>query len=366
MPLRPTHKRAVLAGLATLASAGSLALSLAPANATGLPGAERAAAGGTVKVDTNIRFAGLGTAANTLTISGFGPDRFLLTDRTPIKVGTGCTIQTVGGGLFGAVCRAPVNDEGEFQRVLVDLGAGNDTVTQHAPASLHAQGGDGDDTIVGGSLDDDLFDRAGANTLRGRSGDDYLDTSISDDVLKDVLDGGRGDDQLFAGPSSDSLVGATGDDDMQGGLGADTFDGGSGRDHVSYTDSAHGGKRNFVTFDGVANDGDSPLSGTKEGDNVLDTVEDATGNSGTDFFFGDDDDNHFVGLGGNDFLEGGDGEDRLEGMSGADQIFGDQFLGSIHDGDVDVLDGGTDATDTCRASTIDPDQTLACEVVDNT
>jgi Ca2+-binding RTX toxin-like protein len=359
--------RQVLTGLAGLAGAAGIIAPAFPAQAAGpVDAAVQAAAGSTVTTDTAIRYAGLGAAANHVTVSGFGPDRFLLTDTLPIQAGTGCAAQTVPAGLFGVVCRAPVNAEGEFVRFFVDLGAGSDSVTNLAPASMSAKGGDGDDVMTGGSLDDDFSDSAGANAIRGRSGDDLVDTSGSVDLLADTLDGGRGDDSLFAGRSKDRLVGAGGDDDMSGGLGADEIDGGPGHDHASYTDSAHGSVRLSVSLDGVANDGQLPLGGTSEGDNVLTTVEDITGNGGPDLLFGSTADNRLVGLGGNDFIEGLDGEDELEGDSGADSLFSNTWKTALSDGDVDVVNGGTDAPDECRISTLDKDVALECEIIDVT
>jgi Ca2+-binding RTX toxin-like protein len=362
--LRTHH---VLTGLAGLAGTAGIIAGAVPANAAGpVHAAVGAAAGSAATTDTAIRLTGLGAAANNVTISGFGPDRFLLTDTLPIQAGPGCAAQTVPAGLFGVICRAPVSSEGEFLRFFVDLGAGNDAVTNLAPASMSAQGGPGDDVMTGGALADDFSDSAGANTLRGRSGDDLLDTSGSADTLADTLDGGRGDDDLFAGLSKDKLLGGSGDDDMQGGLGPDVMDGGSGHDHASYTDSAHGSVRLSVSLDGVANDGQLPLGGTSEGDNVLATIEDITGNGGNDLLFGSNADNRLVGLGGDDFIEGLDGEDELEGDSGADSLFSNTWKVALSDGDVDRLDGGTDAPDLCRISTLDKDVTDGCEIVDVT
>jgi len=360
--------RRVLTGLLGLAGTAGIIATALPANAAGPASdvAVQAAAGSTVSSDTALRFVASGAAANKVTVSGFGPDRFLVTDTLPIQAGPGCAAQTVPTGLFGVACRAPANTEGDFLRFFVDLGAGSDSVTNVAPASMSAKGGEGNDVMNGGPLDDDLSDSAGANTIRGRGGDDLIDTSSSVDLLPDTLDGGRGDDSLFAGQSKDQLIGGGGDDDMQGGLGADGIDGGSGRDHASYTDSAHGSVRLSVSLDGVANDGQLPLGGTSEGDNVATTVEDVTGNGGPDLLFGSSADNRLVGLGGNDFIEGLDGEDELEGDSGADSLFSNTWKVALSDGDVDLLNGGTDAPDECRVSTFDKDVADGCEIVDVT
>jgi Ca2+-binding RTX toxin-like protein len=365
----PTHRtRHVLNGLAGLAGAAGIVAAAVPA-ATAIPAGEsapRAAPGSSVTTDTALRYVGAGAAANKVTVSGFGPDRFLVTDVLPINAGPGCATQAVPAGLFGVVCRAPVNAEGEFVRFFVDLGAGSDSVTNLAPASMSVKGGDGNDTMTGGPLDDDFSDTAGANSIRGRSGEDLIDTSSSLDTAPDLLEGGRGDDDLFAGRSADQLLGGGGDDDMQGGLGADKIDGGAGRDHASYTDSDHGSVRLSVSLDDVANDGQLPLGGVSEGDDVTATVEDVTGNGGPDILLGNDSDNRLVGLGGNDFIEGLDGEDELEGDSGVDSLFSNTWKVALADGDVDLLDGGTDAPDTCRVSTSDGDVHAGCEVVDVT
>lgn len=379
-PTRCTSQR--LAGLVAASTVGLLAavpataLASAPTHSSASSAAAAVAAaaapGSTVAVTGNtglkvLRYTGLGTAANTVTVSGFGPTQFLLTDTLPIQVGAGCAPQTVPAGLFGVACTAPVDSEGEFASLTVDLGAGRDSVTNLAPARMSAFGGAGDDAMTGGPLNDSFFDTAGANTIRGRSGDDLMNTDSSTDTLTDVLEGGRGDDALFAGPSKDELIGGSGDDVMQGGLGADLFDGGSGRDHVSYTDSAHASARVFVSLDGTANDGQFPPNGTSEGDNVFQSVEDITGNSGADQLVGNDSNNRLVGLGGDDFLEGGEGKDDLQGGSGVDGLFGKEFLGAgLIDGEVDSLDGGADAPDRCSASVVDGDLTTGCEIVDNT
>lgn len=66
-----------------------------------------AAPGSTVTSDTAIRYFGAGAAANNLTISGFGPARFLLTDTLPLQAGPGCVAQAVPAGLFGVACGRP-------------------------------------------------------------------------------------------------------------------------------------------------------------------------------------------------------------------------------------------------------------------
>jgi Ca2+-binding RTX toxin-like protein len=73
---------------------------------------------------------------------------------------------TVGKGVIG---------------VIVDGGAGNDTIT----------GGSGNDSLAGGAGDDSITGGSGFDTLRGGAGNDRL---FSRDGFPDIVDGGSGSD----------------------------------------------------------------------------------------------------------------------------------------------------------------------------
>ncbi|MFK3649637.1 M91 family zinc metallopeptidase [Lysobacter enzymogenes] len=148
--------------------------------------------------------------------------------------------------------------------IVVDAGAGDDTVTTGA----------GDDRVDGGLGNDRISTGAGRDDLFGNSGDDILDAGAGDDVVyggdgadrllggdgvdfieggrgNDELDGGAGHDMLSGGLDDDTLRGGQGDDAVYTGAGKDTVDNQSGNDTV-YAQSAmdlinaNGGARNTV------------------------------------------------------------------------------------------------------------------------
>jgi Ca2+-binding RTX toxin-like protein len=78
----------------------------------------------------------------------------------------------------------------------------------------------GNDTLVGGSLGDDIDSAAGNDSIQGLDGDDHLSAGDGDDVVR----GGAGDDDLAGGAGNDTLAGYTGDDVLAGGAGQDVFE----------------------------------------------------------------------------------------------------------------------------------------------
>jgi Ca2+-binding RTX toxin-like protein len=77
--------------------------------------------------------------------------------------------------------------------VLLNLGAGNDTLdASAATTSIDVNGSNGDDTLTGGSANDTLNGSNGNDVLSGGDGDDTLDGSGNDDELN----GGAGNDSL--------------------------------------------------------------------------------------------------------------------------------------------------------------------------
>ncbi len=86
---------------------------------------------------------------------------------------------------------------------------------------LTVSGNEGDDTIKAESGVENTI----AITLNGNAGDDFLSADA-------ILNGGDGDDTLIGGLGADQLNGNDGDDLMVGGGGADTYDGGAGFDTI--------------------------------------------------------------------------------------------------------------------------------------
>ncbi len=88
-------------------------------------------------------------------------------------------------------------------------GAGDDVIVGNV-ARNRIDGGDGDDLIQGGARGDRLLGGTGSDSLSGESG-------------ADRLDGGSGDDVLVGGPGPDELNGGSGSATLTGGGGADHF-----------------------------------------------------------------------------------------------------------------------------------------------
>lgn len=236
--------------------------------------------------------------ANNITLYQVGT-RLIITDtsdpafdlRSPCVVGSG-----------GASC--PVAG---LNRVVIETGDGNDTITKTANIASVLRGGDGDDTINAGP-------NPGTN----------------------ILEGGNGNDRLAGGPHKDALVGGPGNDVMSGG---------EGHDNVSYYYETAPGTV-LVQLDGLANDG--PPSET---DNVLLDIEELWGSPGVDVLVGSERNETLYGYASNDTLVGGGGDDRLVGGPGDDQHYGGPGKDTIIAVDnraYDFVNGGPDV-DTCQA-----------------
>jgi len=142
----------------------------------------------------------------------------------------------------------------------------------------NAIGGSGNDTIIGNKV---------ANTLTGGAG-------------QDTISGNAGNDKLIGGSSFDTL---------DGGTGTDTAD-------YSASTSAVFATLKGSTFANVTNTNDTKLDRIKN-------IENLTGGSGNDEFFGDSLVNKLTGNGGADVLAGAGGNDTLAGGSGNDVfVFG--------------------------------------------
>jgi Ca2+-binding RTX toxin-like protein len=234
--------------------------------------------------------------------------------------------------------------------------AGNDTIsldeTNGALPGAQLFGGNGNDTLTGGSGNDLLFGGAGNDTLIGKGGNDQLFGGDGNDTLI----GGSGDDQMFGGAGNDRMIWNPGEgtDLMEGGDGIDTAEVNGGNGAENFTLTANGSR---VRFDRIS---PAPFSldiGTTEnfvlnmngGDDVFTagtglagliniTVD---GGAGNDTITGGD---------GNDTLLGGDGNDTITGGRGNDTALlgtgDDTFIWNPGDGS-DVVEG-QDGTDTLQ------------------
>ncbi|MBK8211765.1 MAG: hypothetical protein IPK78_19240 [Rhodospirillales bacterium] len=103
-------------------------------------------------------------------------------------------------------------------RIAFAGGAGDDILDgSSATRTLLANGGLGDDTLLGGG---------GADSLNGGDDGDVLLGGDGNDTLVGV----GGDDDINGDGGIDQLLGGSGDDTLNGGDGNDLIDGGSGED----------------------------------------------------------------------------------------------------------------------------------------
>jgi Ca2+-binding RTX toxin-like protein len=132
---------------------------------------------------------------------------------------TGTDLERVETNLSGAS-----GDDGAADQVVVNATAGDDVVT--------AAGRTGIVTVTGLAA---RFDIKGAAVpqdtlaINGLAGDDVITGSgLAADATRFQADGGDGDDIVIGGAGNDTLSGGAGDDMLLGGPGIDTLDGGPG------------------------------------------------------------------------------------------------------------------------------------------
>lgn len=231
---------------------------------------------------------------------------------------------------------------------------GNDTITLNeangALPKSNLFGGNGNDTLTGGSGGDLLFGQAGNDTLLGKGGADFLFGGTENDVLT----GGDADDQVFGESGNDRMIWNPGDDtDLnEGGAGTDTVEVNGGNGAEQFTVTANGTRVRFDRLNPAPfsidigtsenltvnmNGGDDSFSATGNLAALIKITAD--GGTGNDTILGSN---------GIDLLLGGDGNDFIDGQQGNDVLFGgagnDVFQWDPGDGS-DVVEGqdGTDA-----------------------
>ena len=262
-----------------------------------------------------------------------------------------------GGAVSGTGGRPTVANTATIQ--VFGLG-GNDIIsldeTNGALPAAQLFGGDGNDTLTGGSGNDLLFGGTGNDTLLGKGGNDQLFGGSGNDTLI----GGTGDDQMFGQAGNDRMIWNPGEgtDLMEGGDGNDTAEVNGGNGAEIFTITANGSR---VRFDRTS---PAPFSldiGTTEnlvvnangGDDVITAGNGLApliqltldGGAGNDTITGGDGNDTLIGGDGNDVINGGrgndvaqlgtgddtfvwnpgDGSDTVEGQDGIDTL---QFNGA--------------------------------------
>ncbi|MFO1005163.1 MAG: choice-of-anchor D domain-containing protein [Planctomycetaceae bacterium] len=213
----------------------------------------------------------------------------------------------------------------------VNGGAGLDRVTvtgATGAVNLNLTTGQIETVIASSSAFDNLFDASGAAWAVSITGGSGNDTLIGGN-LNDTLTGGAGDD---------SLVGNGGNDTLTGGLGADAFDGGADNDSLTIDNddtSVNGGSGlDRVTVTGAtgavnlnltAGQIETVVASSSTFHNTFDATGatwavSITGGSGHDTLIGGNLNDTLTGGDGDDLLIGGLGNDRLTGGVGIDTI----------------------------------------------
>lgn len=139
----------------------------------------------------------------------------------------------------------------------------------------NANGGTGNDYIIGNS---------GANAIAGEAGNDQLEGLAGGDIIY----GNHGTDTIFGNEGNDLLHGGQGDDTIYGGQGSDTIDGDVGDDHLVANDGNDTliGGTGTDTFYFDLNDGSDQINDYQVGENVVlsnvtltSQVDDGVGNT---------------------------------------------------------------------------------------
>ena len=271
---------------------------------------------------------------------------------------------------------------GSLGPVTVDLTAGTATGAQgndKLEGIENVNGTDGDDFILGSSVNNSLEGRGGNDTLKGEAGDDYFTPGLGDDSVDGgagydtvnysdapgpvqvdldagTAQGGSGHDMLisiesaFGSAYNDLLSGGNpandGFEGFRGNQGDDTIDGGSGFDRAQYDNSPYGvqvtlgGSSDGMALDGWRTDPSVPGS---DGVDTLRSIEDVRGSAHNDTLTGSNEADIF------ESFDGRAGSDLIDGRGGTDRVRYDAAPFAVH---VDLA--AETARDGWRANNSDP------------
>lgn len=269
-------------------------------------------------------------------------------DNVSITTGTGAFHEVVvetGAGDDTVTVNA-LDARPGYCEIGVDAGPGNDIITVGSTTGTPALvvGGTGEDTIASGSGHDLIYTGDPAYPHSGytfynfvrllhdwdETGDPLervdglLDPRGSSDLASNTVNAGGGNDRVYGSDGYDEIRTGAGNDWADGGGGRDRLWGGDGDDLLrggSGDDDAYGEKGDDVLYGGKGRDlmkggsGEDIVRGEADDDSLYgnEDGDDISGSTGNDTIYGND---H------NDYLRGNDGDDYIEGNAGTDDCSG--------------------------------------------
>jgi Ca2+-binding RTX toxin-like protein len=203
------------------------------------PGDDNDVVEGQAGSDT-LQFNGANIAEN-ITISANGGRALFTRDVANVTMDMN-DVETLNFRALGGADTITVNDMSgtDVTRVGIDLGGANgggdgqaDTIIINATSGddvVLVTGQDGRISILGLSTEIDIFNFEANDRIiiNGLGGDDVIEGSSLLGGLSFIANGGDGDDVLIGGAGADTLNGGIGDDVLIGGLGLDILNGGTG------------------------------------------------------------------------------------------------------------------------------------------
>ena len=299
---------------------------------------------GSMANDLLVETADVNFTLSDTQLTGLGTDSLSGIDRIILTGGAGANLINAGATTKPVTLTGGDGNDtliGGTATDLVDGGNGNDRMT----------GGSGVNTLLGGAGTDRLVEAADANLVLSNGSLIALQTelinsfeeaeltggvsanklSVSGNFIGPVtLNGGDGNDTLIGTPLNDVLNGGNGDDSLNGVGGDNTLDGGAGNDIL------FGGAGNDSIFGNAGNDIASGLDGN-------DTIIGGIGNDTLQGQYGND---SLDGSAGADIVLGSYGNDTVVGGTGRDLVIGGYGSDSVHGGnDDDLVIGGTSKYD---------------------
>ncbi|GLY07178.1 MULTISPECIES: calcium-binding protein [Actinoplanes] len=273
-----------------LATVGLTAAAVAATSVIASPA--QAYTSGLAKVvgSSTVQFNALMGKSNNLVITISGRT-VTLNDTVALTAGKGC--KAVKGDKTKVKCTT----KKKTTKITAALGDKNDKITNKTGVYLFADGGSGNDVLIGGSAGEQLQGGTGNDKIWGNGGNDTLFGGSGNDLIK----GGAGDDKIDAGAGTDTVYGEAGKDEVHAGAGNDVVYGGAGNDFL-------------------------------------------LGEAGNDNLKGEAGDDELQGGAGNDKLYAGAGADWAIGQAGDDLIYGDAGEDVLIGGDLDSSGNHTGST----------------------